>query len=106
MAMMSFVAIVTPLTMLTGLIDWKYRYDMRKVPIIQRKVITGIVGYVFVVVYVVLHSLTDYSLAALAMALVFFAITGEYGGKLVHGARTLLCLKNLRKGSSQKSNPN
>ena len=95
--MMTFVAIVTPLTMLTGLVDWKYRYDMRRVPIIRRKMITGIVGYVFVVMYVVLHSLTDYSLAALAAALVFFAITGEYGGRLVHGAANAALLKKFEK---------
>jgi hypothetical protein len=43
----------------------------------------------------VLHSLTDYSLVALAVALVFFAITGEYGGRLVHGAANAALLKRL-----------
>ncbi|WP_202319747.1 hypothetical protein [Archaeoglobus neptunius] len=95
--MMVFVAGITPLTMATGMIDWKYRYDMRKVPVIQRKVITALAGYVFVIVYVVSHSISDYSLIALGIALFFFAVTGDYGGRLVHGAANASLLKKFQK---------
>ena len=94
--MMVFVAIVTPLTMLTGLIDWKYRYDMKRVPVISRKVVTSITGYFFVLLYVFLHPVTDCSLIALGIAIVFFAITGEYGGRLVHGAANAALMKKFR----------
>ena len=79
--MMAFVAVVTPLTMITGVIDWKYRYNMKKVPVIQKKAIAAVVGYVFAILYVVSHSNFEYSIIFLGLTLLFFAVTGEYGGR-------------------------
>ena len=77
--MMLLVAFTTPITMVTGLVDWKYRYDLRSTPVIKKKVISSIIGYGFVVAYV-----STKSVFALAIAFLLFAITGEYGGRLVH----------------------
>ena len=87
-----FVALITPITMLTGVVDWKYRYEFRSVPAINKKIVTAVLGYAFLLFY-----LLSKSVLLLSLVLVFFAITGEYGGRLVHGAANLALVKKYEK---------
>ncbi|WP_456477843.1 hypothetical protein [Geoglobus ahangari] len=89
--MMLVVGLITPFTMLAGVVDWKYRYDFKRFQLMDRKIVTAVVGYVFVIAY-----LTTESILALALALLFFAITGEYGGRLVHGAVNSALVRKYR----------
>jgi len=89
--MMTFVALITPFTMATGIVDWKYRYEFRRIQVIDRKVVTAVIGYAFVLAYIYTHQIV-----ALALALLFFAITGEYGGRLVHGAVNRALIKKYQ----------
>ncbi len=88
---MLLVAFTTPITMVTGLVDWKYRYDLRSTPVIKKKVISSIIGYGFVVAYV-----STKSVFALAIAFLLFAITGEYGGRLVHGVANQALIRKFK----------
>jgi len=65
------VTTATPLTMISGLIDWKYKYGMRRFTLMKRKIATSIVGYTFVISYVVLKDL-NYSIVLLLLATIFF----------------------------------
>ncbi|RLI80505.1 hypothetical protein DRP05_00610 [Archaeoglobales archaeon] len=90
------VTTATPLTMVSGLIDWKYKYGMRKFPLMKRKITTSIVGYIFVIAYVVFKEL-NHSIVLLILAVILFGITGELGGRLVHGVANRELLKKYLK---------
>ncbi len=92
MYMMLVVAAITPFTMLTGYVDWVYRYGRRRFQLMDRKIIAAITGYVFVLAYVL-----SGSALLLGAAVAMFALTGEYGGRLVHGAVNAELVRKFRK---------
>ncbi len=89
--MMLVVGLITPLTMLSGVVDWKYRYDFKRFQLMDRKITTAVAGYVFVILYLATKSVLPF-----ALALLFFAVTGEYGGRLVHGALNSALVRKYR----------
>lgn len=90
-----FGLIATPVTMLTGYIDWKVRYKGYMTPVFKIKIVTGFVLVGFSLSAVLLRTLvpdvsllplsgTGWLLAGLLAACVGSCVVeGHYGGKLV-----------------------